>query len=472
MNKKSPISTSLPLKIVGSTTFGRYPKISIEQTFNMIISDNWLVPFAGHKTVSVIAPGGEGRGIYSSTRFQHMILVIDDGVYIVNTNLSAVKIATIETSTGDVFIDENNASQIAICDKSSIYIFDYSANTFSKASLDFIPGYVCFQSGNFVAPDLVTAQWRLSDPNDGTSWPDDPQHVGEFQTKPDRLVATARVPGKGNLLYVFGETCIEPWYFLGYQLFPYQKDTYDDIDFGCLNAATIASNDDMIVWLGSNEKSGPSIMYSKGAGAQRISNDGIDFKFAQLTNPTNAYGFLFKQDGHVLYQITFPDPKDNLTYLFDFTTNKIFSLSDKYMNFHIAKRVVFFNNNYYFVSFKDGNLYEISTRYTTYDGDEIPRVRVCPSIRFPDADRFAINNVTFPIEQGQSKTLSAVDFSMSKDGGQSFTSAGRKNLNPLGFRPNRLNWWSLGSANEFIAQFRFWGQDRFVCGDGLVSIYQ
>jgi hypothetical protein len=472
MKSKSPISKSLPLDIVGSTKFGRYPKISIEQTYNMIISDGFMVPFAGHELVSLIAPNGQGRGIYSSTRFEHMILVIDNGVYTVNTNLSVSKIATIDTFDGDVFIDENNAGQIAICDKSNIYIFNYVANTFAKASIDFLPGYICFQDGFFIAPDQLTAQWRLSDPNNGLNWPDDAPNVGEFQTKPDRLVATLRFPGKGNLLMVFGKTVTEQWYDTGSQLFPYQKNTFANIDYGCLNAATIASNDDMVVWLGSNEKSGPVIMYTTGGNAQRVSNDGIDFKFAQLNNPTNAYGFLYKQDGHILYQITFPDPRDNLTYLFDFTTQKIFTLSDEYMNFHIAKKIVFFNNSYYFVSFSDGNLYEINTRFTTYNGAEIPRIRVCAPIRLPDQSRFVINNVTFTIEQGDSSNVQSVDFSMAKDGGQSVGSSNRKNLNRLGHRPNRLNWWSLGSANDLTCQFRFWGEGRFVCSNGLVSIYQ
>ena len=38
-------------QIVGSTKFGRYPKISHEQTFNMIRADDFLVDYAGYKNI-------------------------------------------------------------------------------------------------------------------------------------------------------------------------------------------------------------------------------------------------------------------------------------------------------------------------------------------------------------------------------------------------------------------------------------
>lgn len=472
MKKLSPTLQQLPLDIVGSTTFGRYPKISLSQTFNMIISDDWLVPYAGHKKVVSIAQNGQGRGIHASNKSQQLILVIDDSVYTISKNLGMAKVGTLDTFDGDVFIDENNGKEIAICDKSNIYIFNYGNNTFQKAALDFIPGYVSFQDTYFIAPDLNSTEWRLSGNNDGLTWLRDAAHTGTFQTKADSPVAAVRIPGKGNLLFVFGKIVTEPWYDLGYQLFPYQRNSYDNIDYGTSNPATIATSDKFICWLGINEKSGPVIMYSTGGDPQQISNDGINFKLSKLAHPENAYGFLFKQDGHLIYQLTFPDPKDNLTLAFDFTTNKFFTLTDEHMNYHIAKRVVFFNNTYYFVAFNDGNLYELNTKYTTYDGAEIPRIRVCSHNRMPDSSRFVATNASFTLEQGEDSDLQAIDMSISKDGGQSFSNYSRKDLNAKGYRQNRLNWWDMGITNDLVAQFRFWGYGRFVATDGFVSVYQ
>ena len=37
-----------PVNIVGSSIFGRYPKISIEKTYNMFMSDKFMVPYSGY----------------------------------------------------------------------------------------------------------------------------------------------------------------------------------------------------------------------------------------------------------------------------------------------------------------------------------------------------------------------------------------------------------------------------------------
>lgn len=512
MKGRSQTFQQVALNIVGSTVFGRYPKISVEETINMIISDNWLVPYAGHLLVASILSQAGGRAIYTSTVFNHMIIVIENNVYIVSENLSVTRIASIGTFIGDVFIDENNNNQIAICDKQSIYVYNYITGSFTQAltgggALDFIPGYITYQNGRIIAAALGTPTWRLSAVGDATSFPNDSFHVATLQTKPDTVVATQRVPGRGNLLYVFGNTVTEIWQDIGALLFPYQRQSSVNIDYGCLNAATIAFNENIVVWLAANEKSGPMIAFTTGGDINKISTDGIDFKFTQLKNPSNSYGFLFRQDGHQLYQLTFPD--DNLTYVYDFNTKKFFTLKDENMNAHIAKRVSFFNDNYYFVSFNDGNLYRFGTQYTTYNGAEIPRIRICRNIRLPDASRFACNNLTFTLEQGaqqdayvdnnsylitqnQEKLITQdgrflitqdggfgfsaipqeIGMSISKDGGMTFGNIWVKRLNASGLFRNRLIYWNLGAANDLVVQFRFWGMGRFVATDGIMDIYQ
>src|SRR5579859_4349321 len=179
MKPRSRALQTTQLQIVGSTTFGRYPKISIENTFNMIISDNWLVPFAGYAFQPNPGElGNIGRAIYSSTRLGKMIAVVDNHVWVLNNNLFATKVGTINTYEGDVFIDENNTSQIAICDKANLWIYNWSTGTFTMATLPVdtatnatvIPGYVTYQDGFFIIPNVQSSNWFLSAAGDGTSW--------------------------------------------------------------------------------------------------------------------------------------------------------------------------------------------------------------------------------------------------------------------------------------------------------------
>lgn len=482
MKPSNGIQQDIPLKIVGSTVFGRYPKISVEQTYNMIMSDGFLVPYAGYKNVKNLSGSYSGRGIFNSVRLGKLIAVVGNLVFAISSDLTFASIGTIDTFSGDVFITENDAEQIVICDKRDLYVYAYSSNSFSKVTVsdDFIPGYVDYQDGYAIVPILPAnnpptqaAEWRLSALNNANSWPAGANNVGRFQTKPDSPVACVRMPGRPGQLFVMGKTVTEPWSNRGGQLFPYFRSSSYNIDYGCLNPATIATGDKFVIWLGVNEKSGPVIMYSDGGDPQHISTDGIDFKFAQLTNPSNSFGFLFKQDGHLIYQFTFPD--DNLSYAYDFNTQKFFTLCDENMNYHPALRVAYFNNTYYFVSANDGNLYELNTKYTNYDyGDdrvfEIPRIRITPTFRLPDSSPFTANNNGFVIEQGYDTSEARVDLSISNNGGYTFSNYVGMDMNPIGYARNRFYYWGLGRANEITEQYRFWGFGRFVCGDGTRSI--
>lgn len=462
-----PLSKTLPLDIVGATAFGRYSKISSEETFNMIISDGSLVPFDGYKSILQITSSGKGREIYTSTKYNHMIIVVNDGLYTISSSFSVSKIGSLDTSVGNVFIAENLGGQIGVADGSNIYIFDYINNTFNKIIVDFLPVSLAFQDTYFIAADGRTNQWRLSDNNNGKIWPPDAAHVGELQTKSTNCTFVAPVDRQ---LYVFGNTCIEPWYDVGYTLFPYQRTNFYSIDYGDLSVETIAYGFGKLVWLGSNEKSGVSLMYSEGGQAKRISNDGLDFVFNNLTAPEDSFGFLFRSNGHVFYLLTFKT--DNLSFLYDFNTESFFSITDHKMDHHIAKRITFFNGKYYFISFDDTKLYQMDPSIYTYDGEEIPRYRICKHIRVPSGDNFVVQNIHLTMEQGFSKGLQVVDLSTSHDGGYTYRHITRKKLNPLGDRPNTFNIWDVGSYNDCTLKFGFWGFERFVINDGEVIIYQ
>ena len=477
--------TDLPLSIIGSTKFGRYPFMSSEQTYNMIMSDNYSVPFAGFKRVVEVNTSGSGRGIYSSTRLGKMFGVIDNGIYTFDASLTPRLVGNTTTVQGDVFISENNntsnGGEVAFSDGVNLYIYlenTNSVNTLTNAALGFTPGYLTYQNGRFVSPDLASNQWRLSDPNQSSTignWPSDAQHVGLIQTKPTKAVACIRFPSRGNLLLVFGNTVAEHWYDVGLQLFPYQRATATNLDYGCLNPATIAELEGTVAWLGINEKSGPTIMYSNGGDINHLSTDGIDFKLATLINPANSYGFMFKQDGHLFYVITFVS--DNLTYAYDFNNKAFYTLSDEHLDYFPAKRVAFFNDQYYFVSIDDGNLYQLGTQFTNYDyGDghvqEIPRIRICPEIRQDDQSYFISGYMGFKIESGITSLTQRVDFRLSKNSGVSFGNVQSITLPATGHYQNRLMYWNQGMSNTMTPQFRFYGFDRFIACDGIAGVYQ
>lgn len=501
--RSSPTQQPLPLDIVGSSTYGRNPKINASRTFNMIIADDWLVDYAGYKLVKSISPQGKGRGLFASIRDNRLIAILDNkvwsiGVYATGSERSYTisQVGVINSFNGDVFMDENINNQIAICDQHNIYIYNYVTGAFTQAILPegFTPGYVTYQDGYFISPDVNSASWALSAVNNGLNWfwgASGEPVLGALQTKADYAKVTLRVPGKGNLLFVMGNFVTELWTDVGSAIFPYQRSYSINMDYGCLNAATVASLDHIVAWLGYNDKSGPVICYSTGGDIKQVSTDGINYRLSQLVDPASSSAFFMKLSGHLIYQLTFYNEKDNWTVLYDFTTQKFYDATDEYMNFHNARRVAFFDNEYYFVSFRDGNLYKMSPNLYNYDygkfSDDtlkiynIPRIRICSNIRLPNQFRYSINNMTFTVEQGNDEDNDfndpdykpGIDMCLSKNGGISFgNNAPRKMLYPVGRRMNRLNWWSLGVSNDSVAQFRFWGRGPWKCTNGEVNVYQ
>jgi len=511
----------VPLKMVGGTHFGRYNKISVEQTYNMLLSDDALVPFAGYKLKIPIDPNGTGRAIYASTKNNRMLAVIDSTLYVIYPMLNYVAaIGSFATSAGDIFLAENNNRQVLFSDYQYLYYYSYDTNVLTTlTSLKNAdpnlgiqsPGYITFQNGRFVVPDMSTNFWYISGANSmtQTTFSSASQFQGELSTKPDTCQACVRFPGKGNLLLVMGNVVTEQWQDIGAQLFPYQRTTYANIDYGCLNPTSIDENEDLVCWVAGNEKSGPFIAFSDGKQIKRISNDGIDFKLANLTDPTNVYGYLFRQDGHLIYVATWPT--DGLSYAYDFNTQEFSTLTSEKMGAYIAKDVSYFNGNYYFVSTVDGNIYQMGSNLYTYDygnGNvyEIPRIRITPPIRMPDQSRFVAGYAGFTIEQGQfnyddrdtrfilgdqmndpictqgnsqyigggfnfATNVPRVDLSLSKDGGVNFGSDVSINMRPQGVRQNRLMWWRLGAQNDLTMQFKFYGFDHFTMTEGICGVY-
>jgi hypothetical protein len=480
------------LKVVGGNRYGRYKKISAEQTFNMMVSDDALVDYAGYQNVLSLTnnPNAEGRGAHASTINNYMVVVVDNAVFTVTvagTNpLSAIYSATfrgsLATSSGEVYISENNANQIALSDGLHIYIFNTMTLAFTIAAIDFVPGFLSFQNSRFICASIGEAVWRLSELSNGLLWPDDSAHVGLLQTKPDSVQAAVPMPGRGNTLFLFGTTVGEQWNDTGAALFPYQRQSSFNLDYGCINPSSIAYQGNYIVWIGVSEEAGHVVMYTTGGDIKEVSTDGIDYLFSTLQSPEDCSGFLVKIDGHLFYQFTFPS--DNVSLILDLDTKTFFTVTDENLNYHIARKIVYFDNNYYFVSFTDGNLYAFGTSFTNYnyslpnaaspDIKEIPRIRYCPPIRFPTQRPYIVKSISFTIEQGQDNPLNnmCVDLSVSRDGAETFSSQYRQYMNPTGFRKSRFIFQRCGRANDLTVQLQFWGANRFTVFDGIAELYQ
>lgn len=533
----------IPIKVVGGSTFGRYLKISGRRVYNMFTSDDWLVDFAGWKKVleTVTEPSAatgriEGRALFKSIRGNFTVAVINNEVWIRDQFNGAQFVGSIQTVTGPVFMDENLSAQICIVDGTSAYILHYSDAAYTltlqesgvEIPTELTPNYVQFHDTYFlIGNGDVTgngSKWYAFSRDTDTTIAE--TYELALQTKPDYAIAVVRLSEKGNNVLVFGTAVTEVQTNVG-GLQGYQRISTMNIDYGVLSVATIASSDNMVAWLGVNEKSPPVIMYFNGAEHKTISTDGINYVLGQLAHPEKSFAFFFKKDGHLFYQITFYSQEDNLTLAYDFNTGLFQHVTDKDLNYHPARQIVYIGNKTYFISINNGAIYQTGTDFTTYDENivrvgnpnydvslrhMIPRQIICDTVRLDNKPQaFSVVDFNVVVEQGAETAYSEayletattnfiltedgdfmiteggdfiinedeepiaayqprVDFSFSYDGCVTFSNEVGRIMNFSAHRKNMLQWNNLGWMNEFTPKLKFWTFGRCVVGNAQATL--
>ncbi len=256
-------------------------------------------------------------------------------------------------------------------------------------------------------------------------------------------------------------------------------------------------------------------MVMMGGQAQRLSTDGIDYQLSLVQHPEDSTAMFYRQDGHVFYILTFFNQIDNFSIMYDFTTEKFFDITDWDFTYHPARQMVYFGNQIYFVSLKQGSLMRISTNLTSISPNvqteyEIPRIRKCDTFRLPGSDRFIVNQFSFTIENGVEQDVDfqyecqghilgevsskymyseddlpllleggscqiyrpRIDVTISKNGGYTYGNANIYYMHATGNYQNQPRFNKLGQANQFTIQMRFWGFGAVVCSQGVLEVYQ
>jgi hypothetical protein len=443
------VMRNIDVEIVGGSSFSRYEKISGAKTYNCMVTDGALTPFLGYKAVKQIESGNnETRALFHSTLYDHLIAVIGNNVYEISSPQSYSKIGELNTYTGSVYIAENLNKQIGITDGTqTIYVYNYGDSPgFTKNVQDFNLGYLDSQNGWLITVDPTTDAWYTSD-FDATNWTTGVSAQLRME-KSDKCVAAVVL---GQQVWVLGKKSGTVWLPTPTVLTPYQQVLSLNLSDGCINPRSIAVGTNYLAWLAFDDKTSPNIVVTTGGQPQKITTDGIDFEINRLSNPEDCSAFLI-EDTHTFYVITFPS--DNVSFAYDFDEKKFYNLTDDKLDYFIASHVSFFKDKYYFLSYRDAKLYELGSEFTTYDGNIVPRIRITPHLRMPDASYFVTNDISITMSQGQSENTQRLDFSVSKDGGVTYGTIPGKELNALGNRINRMRFFRLGRANDLVMQFR------------------
>lgn len=393
--------------------------------------------------------------------------VFGDNVYKFNSSLSPVSIGSLNTSSGSVSITANNGNQIIFVDGVNGYIYNTSTNIFSQitaSGFPIKPLNVAFLDGYFAIPLADSNYYQISAINDGTKW--DALDAVQIQAYPGNNVGVGVV---NRRLYFFKDVATEVWYNQGAADFPFRRDNNLILNFGCLTAASIASEFGYLAWLSKDKDGVGSVMMTDGQNVAPISDDSIDDLIGTFSNPADMNSFIYKDGDHIFYVMNFNS--DDYTLVYDFVM-KAWHKREMHQTIPnggrgpISKKRnlpnchAYFNNKHYVGSYKAPVIYQMSLNFEDNAGEPIERTRIPRHFFDEGYRRIQITALQIDMQMGIGKASGTyqnpqVFLRVSKDGGHVYGNLHSASVGKIGQNKVRAKFRKLGITRDLVPKISF-----------------
>lgn len=392
---------------------------------------------------------GEGvRALYPLSN-GYLMAVAGASVYWINASGAAALVGTLRTSTGPVGIDENG-STAAIADGAARYAVNMTSwvmETLSGGAADrvaFIDGYFAFNRPNsqqFDVSDLYST--AIADSS-----------YASAEGAPDRLVSLI---ADHRELWLFGQTSTEVWVNSGNADFPFERLPQAFIQAGCAAAHSVCRLDNSVVWLGSGERGTGIVWRADGYRPVRISTHAIERAIQSYPTVSDAFAFVYQQDGHEFYVLTFPSA--DRTWAFDAATGewheRAWFDAGNVQRAHRASCAAAYAGGVIVGDRASGQLavYDLDTY--TEGGSPIRRIRTAQHLKSPDLRRRAHRMLQIDMESGTGLqtgqgTVPQAMLRWSDDGGRTWGGEMWASFGRVGEYKARARWRRLGSAFDRV----------------------
>jgi hypothetical protein len=240
--------------------------------------------------------------------YEYLYVVSGSELYYVDSDKNVTLIGTVGDEVR-VDIGSNTTDVVVVNEPNA---FHWDGTTFEQildddlvsrgaGDVEFLDNFLLFRqpnSPNFFGADVGSAtdfnalQFAVAD-----SSPDDLKGIKSHH----------------RILHAFGSRTLELYENTGASGFPFERIVNATIQMGCLNPATVAEIDNILIWLADDY----SVRRLDGITPVKISNPAIDQAVSAATTSTGR-AFTYEQDGHYFYVLTF----DEGTYAYDLSTGE------------------------------------------------------------------------------------------------------------------------------------------------------
>jgi hypothetical protein len=314
---------------VGPSYVSQSPKAAVQRCMNWYVEQ---IEAAGEpfKTALFPTPGCAEFATASQSPVRGMIEQNGRCFAVIGQVFYEVKTDGTLTNHGTVTFDTNPATfaanvdagdEIFVTSGQKGYIFTLSTDTFAEvldsggASLGVEQGE--FLDGFFLGLDSTTSTLKISDANDGTTWPALQYAQRTAGSDPWQAIVVAH-----RDIWLFGQQTSEVWYNAGTSPFPFAPIPGAFLEEGIVAPFSAQRFGNTVVWLGSSEEGAGVVYMANGYNPQRISTHAVEFAIQGYARDgisiSDAVAFTYQEDGHVFYVLNFPTAK--ATWVFDGTT--------------------------------------------------------------------------------------------------------------------------------------------------------
>lgn len=345
---------------------------------------------------------------------------------------------------------------IVVPETQSGWVVDRSAGTLTRitdadfagaSSVTVLDGYFIFSKPN-------SGEFFWSAINDPLSF-----NALDFATAegaPDNLAVAQRV---GRDLWLIGEQSTEIWGSVGAADAPFARVSGGFVSRGTAARFSVASRAGTPVWLGDDR-----VVYAaQGAQPQRISTHAIEQAIGGYARVDDAVGWIYEQEGHAFYVLSFPEAGD--TWCFDFSTGLWHERESEGFGIWRGKTGVAFAGGVAVGDAITGAVWLLDPTRMTEGAAQIIRVATGTAFH-AEARKVFFSRLAAEFETGVGLVTGQgsdpqVWLSWSNDGGRTFGNDAASGFGRVGEYRRRVEWRRLGSGRDRVFRLQ-WADPVFT----------
>ena len=411
---------------------------------------------------------GALRGLYFASTDQLFAVVGTEVVYLSST-FGAQSLGSIAKGTSICSMADDGSTLVLVDGTSAGYTIDLATLAFSTIS---------DPTGTFVGADFV----RYLNTYFIFNKPGTPQFYSTesgsltfnalyFANKSGYADPLAAIAVAQQQIWLIGTQTSEVWYDSGGSLsvsgaqFPFSQVEGAFINHGCVAPYSVAVYDSNVFWL-SRDNAGQAIVVM-GQGnyqAQRISTHAIEYQIQQYASISDAVGYVYQNQGHVFYVLSFPC--GDATWVYDMASKLWHEWSSAdvngFLHRHRCALGCYAYGQIVGGDYETGQIYKIDPKAYTDNGTPIQRIRSFPHM-VADLKRVRFNRFVADIAVGTGNpaadtTTGAAPYiylRVSRDRGASFGTPLQQTLGSEGDFRKLVQWRRLGVARDAVFEV-FW----------------